>query len=177
MTAISNIVLLWVSFTLSFLSINAYGENAAAEACSPPRLTVIHPLDFGDVRVPYGVTSYLYIDPDASVRQGDAVLIVRDPTPGEVLVCGQSDQRVQIRLSQPSVELTSGGRRPVAQLLENVVLAGEGTRWSQVMPGLWEGRLPASGRARVTIGGTLRLRGVGQHGAAGTNIVLEVEPL
>lgn len=172
-----NLTLLWIGLSTGLWAIEASGENIRAENCDPPRLTLVHSLDFGDVRVPTGATGYLRIDPEGAVNQANTVLLVRDPTPGEMLLCGLADQRLQIRLDQPSVALTAGGRPPVAQQLDDITLSGHDVHLTRVGAGRWETRLPASGRATIKIGATLHLGGSGQHGSAGTNIALDVEPL
>lgn len=177
MTLNMNTILLLLGFSLYILAAPASGENVRAENCDPPRLTLVHSLDFGDVRVPTGTTGFLRIDPEGTVSQANTVLLVQNPTPGEMLLCGLADQRIQIRLDQPSVALTAGGRPPVAQQLDDITLSGQGIHLSRVGAGRWETRLPASGRATVRIGATLHLGGSGQHGPAGTNISLDVEPL
>lgn len=171
------VVLLMIGLNASTCTVNAAAGKVPAENCDPPRLTVIHPLDFGDIRVLSGATGYLHVDPDGGVSQSSRVLVAREPAPGELMVCGRADQRVQIRLNQPSAELTAGGRRPVARQLENITLSGSGIHLSRVGPERWETRLPANGRARIRVGATLHLRDAGQHGTAGTSISLDVEPL
>ncbi len=141
------------------------------------RLTLMTPLDFGDVRIPPGRRGYVYLDANGAVSHSPWVLLRRDPAPGELQLCGRADQRLAIIVNHPEPEMAASGGTPVARRLQDIALKGRGIHLQRVAPDRWEGRLGPEGRARVRLGATLYLESGGRHGAASASISLEVVPL
>ena len=81
-----------------------------------------------------------------------------------------ANKKLVITMEQPTLALAIKGGAPVANLVKDFTMSGDGVNLLQTMPGRWEGLLGNTGRATLHVGGTLYFSANGNHGVAGADI-------
>lgn len=173
----------WLSTTslaamLLLLAGKLHGQDApdsGVDGCAAePELRLLRELHFGDLRVQPREDGYVTVTPQGDVLAAGTVLVRSEPQPGELALCGPAYAAVVLEIAAPETTLDGEAGPPVARILKEIVLGGEGMDLERRGPGIWRGELPESGQAVIRLGGTLELHGGGSHGMANAALVVNV---
>lgn len=135
-----------------------------------PTITMLHALDFGDLRISPNIDGYITVDPRGLAANSASVLVRRDPLPADLAICGTPNKPLTIRINQPTLSLATGAGTSVAKVVKNFTVSGDGVTLQNTAPGQWDGLLGNTGRATIHVGATLLLGAGGNQGVASADI-------
>jgi hypothetical protein len=148
--------------------------QAAPDCADGPRLERVQALEFGSLRIPTGEAGYVSVAADGSYGHSTNLLLVREPVPGELELCGLPDQEIALLIDQPTQPMQLAGLTPVARRASEFTIRANGIELARVDTGRWEGRLGSAGQARIRVGATLYLEPGGAHGTPSADLSIEV---
>jgi hypothetical protein len=147
---------------------------AAPDCADGPRFERVQALEFGSLRIPPGEAGYLSIAADGSYGHSTNVLVLREPVPGELVLCGQPDQEIAVLIEPQTQAMQLSGSTPVARRASEFTLRADTMELARIDSGRWEGRIGAAGETRIRVGATLYLEPGGAHGTASADLSIEV---
>jgi hypothetical protein len=149
-------------------------EPPATDCADGPRLERVHELDFGSLRIPAGEAGYVSVAANGSFGHSGNLLVIRDPTPGELKLCGAPDQEIALLIDQPTQTMHLSNVTPVARRAAEFTIRADNMNLERVDTGRWEGRLGAAGTTRLRVGATLYLEPGGAHGTPTADLSIDV---